>query len=297
MVLTGIHFLLTYQCTQECDHCFVWSSPHYLETLTLRQIRELLNEGKKIETVKRVWFEGGEPFLYYPIMVKGIKEAKTLGFKVGVLSNAYWATCLEDALEWLRPLAELGIASLGLSSDPYHGEESEAERVKNGVEAATKLNIPVEIMATAKLPQKLTGLPSGVSELMYRGRAAKKLLESASRKPWTEFTKCPHENLAFPERVHVDPLGYIHVCQGLSIGNAWQRPFSEIIQSYDATSYPIIKPLVEGGPVALVKEYNMPCEQTYADACHLCYDARLQLRERFPDVLAPGQMYGEGLIE
>jgi len=295
MNLTGIHLLLTYQCTQECDHCFVWSSPNYLETMTLKQVRELLKEAKRLGTVKWVWFEGGEPFLYYLVMLKGMKEAKELGFQIGALSNAYWATCLEDALEWLRPLAELGVSDLGLSSDPYHGENLEAERVKNGVEAATKLGIPVGIMATAKLPQKLTGLPGGVSELMCRGRAAKKLSEGAPRKLWTEFTKCPFENLASPERVHVDPLGYVHVCQGLSIGNAWQRPFSEIIQSYDAYSHPIMKPLVEGGPVALVKEFGLPCEQTYADACHLCYEARLQLRARFPTVLAPGQMYGEGL--
>jgi len=295
MVLKGIHFLLTYQCTQECDHCFVWSSPSYVETMTLRQVRELLGEAKQLGTVEWAWFEGGEPFLYYPIMIEGIKEAKKLGFKVGSLSNAYWATSLEDALEWLRPLAELGVASLGLSSDYYHGEDSMAERVKTGVLAATQLNINVGIMATAKMPAKLVGLPGGAGELMYRGRAAKRLLKEAPTKSWSEFNKCPHENLIAPERVHVDPLGYVHVCQGLSIGNAWKQSFSKIIQSYDATSHPILKWLVEGGPVALIQQFGLPHEQSYADACHLCYEARLQLKSQFPDVLAPGQMYGEGL--
>jgi hypothetical protein len=27
MPLTGVHFLLSYQYTHECDHCFVWASP------------------------------------------------------------------------------------------------------------------------------------------------------------------------------------------------------------------------------------------------------------------------------
>jgi len=293
--LSGMHLLLTYQCPYECDHCFVWSNPNYTETMTLKQIRELLTEAKKLGTVEWVWFEGGEPFLYYAVMLKGIKEARALGFKVGVLSNSYWATCLEDALEWLRPLAELGVSDMGLSSDLYHGEDLEAERVKNAVEAASKLGISVGIMATAQMPDKLKGLPGGVSELMYRGRAAKKLLEGAPRKPWVQFKECPHEKLASPGRVHVDPLGYVHVCQGLTIGNARQRPLSEIIESYDASSHPIMKPLVEGGPAALVKEFDIPHERTYADACHLCYEARLLLRARFPDLLAPGQMYGEGL--
>jgi len=260
--------------------------------MTFRQIGELLNEAKRLGTVRWVWFEGGEPFLYYKIMLKGLGKAAEMGFKLGVLSNAYWATCFEDALEWLRPLAELGVANLGLSSDFYHGEDLEAERVRNAVEAAMKLNIPVSILATAKLPEKLVGLPGGVGELMYRGRAAEKLLGEAPRRAWSEFRECPYEDLANPERVHVDPLGYVHVCQGLTIGNAWQDGFSEVIRSYNYADHPIIQPLVEGGPVALVEKFGLSHDDAYADACHLCYMARCVLRERYPRLLAPDQMYG-----
>jgi len=87
--------------------------------MTFKQISELLSEAKKLGTVEWVWFEGGEPFLYYQIMLKGLGKAADMGFKIGVLSNAYWATCFEDASEWLRPLAKLGVANLGLSSDSY----------------------------------------------------------------------------------------------------------------------------------------------------------------------------------
>jgi len=128
---------------------------------------------------------------------------------------------------------------------------------------------------------------------MYRGRAASMLLEDAPKRLWTEFTKCPHENLANPSRVHVDPFGYVHVCQGISIGNIWQHPLPEIIQSYDPSSNPIIGPLLEAGPVALVKKFDLHHEEIYADACHLCYAARLALKARFPESLTPGQMYGE----
>ncbi len=292
MELKGIHLLLTYQCLMECDHCFVWSSPSSQETMTLKQIVKLLSEAKKLGTVEWVWFEGGEPFLYYQTMVKGLEKAAEMGFKRGVLSNAYWATCVEDALEWLRPLARLGVGSLGLSSDPYHGEDIEAKRVKNGVEAAMKLGIPVDIMATTKLPNMLGELPSGVGELMYRGRAAEKLLEEAPRRAWSEFEECPYEDLVNPERVHVDPLGYVHVCQGLAIGNAGQSSFSEVIRSYDHSRHPVIQPLVKGGPVALVRRFGLSHKEEYADACHLCYTARLALRKRFPQLLAPDQMYG-----
>jgi hypothetical protein len=45
----------------------------------------------------------------------------------------------------------------------------------------------------------------------------------------------------------------------------------------------------------LVKTYKLEHEDRYADACHLCYAARTQLRGQFPMVLAPDSMYGVGI--
>jgi hypothetical protein len=128
--------------------------------------------------------------------------------------------------------------------------------------------------------------------IMYRGRAAKKLAERATSHPWDGFDRCPHEDLHEPGRVHLDPLGNLHVCQGVVIGNLFETPLKEICENYDADAHPICGPLLAGGPVALVTEYNLPHESSYADACHLCYEARTTLRARFPQQLKPDQMYG-----
>ena len=133
----------------------------------------------------------------------------------------------------------------------------------------------------------------GLYELMYKGRAASELTQEAEKKAWREFTKCPYEDLVDPERVHVDPLGYIHVCQGISIGNAWQKPFSKIIREYGPHKNPILEPLIRGGPVALVEKFDLPHDGFYADACHLCFTARCILRKKYPNILAPNEMYGE----
>ncbi|MBA7600088.1 hypothetical protein ES703_07135 [subsurface metagenome] len=61
-MLTGIHFLLTYMCNLECDHCFVYSGPDAKGTLTLDQIRKVLNEATKIGTINWIYFEGGAMF-------------------------------------------------------------------------------------------------------------------------------------------------------------------------------------------------------------------------------------------
>ena len=81
-MLNGIHFLLSYQCNSECDHCFVYSGPHAKGTFTLSQIREVLDEAERLGSIKSIYFEGGEPFLFYPIMLEGIKAAREKGFKV-----------------------------------------------------------------------------------------------------------------------------------------------------------------------------------------------------------------------
>jgi hypothetical protein len=130
---------------------------------------------------------------------------------------------------------------------------------------------------------------------MFKGRAAANLAKDAACRPWHGFTECPHEALDDPSRVHVDYLGYLHLCQGLVMGNLFDRPLVEIVAAYDPQAHPIVGPLLAGGPAALVEQHGLAHEETYADACHLCYRARDALRERFPEWLAPGQMYGEGL--
>ncbi|NOZ26555.1 MAG: radical SAM protein [Chloroflexi bacterium] len=297
MEVSGLHLLLTYQCSLACDHCFVWGSPWQSGTMGLKEIREILRQARELGTVGWIFFEGGEPFLYYPVLVKGVEEAAHEGFQVGLVTNGYWATEGEDALEWLRPFVGL-IQDLSVSSDLYHWDEKLNRQAENAVEAATKLGIPVGVISIAQ-PEGVGAsaaegqLPPGESAVMYRGRAAQKLAARAPQpRPWREWRECPYENLRDPGRVHVDPLGHVHICQGISLGNLFRTPLREICGGYDASSHPITGPLLEGGPAELVRRYGLAHGEEYADACHLCYEARLALRDRFPEILTPDQMYG-----
>jgi hypothetical protein len=299
MRLTGIHFLLSYRCTDECDHCFLWGSPRAGGTMTLAQVRDVLQQAKDLGTVKSICFEGGEPFLFYPIMLQGLREATALGFKTGIVSNSYWATSVEDAVQWLHPIAEIGSTALSLSSDLFHGEAMMTRVARNGVEAAKRLGLS-EGVITIEVPegcsaysQTAKGEPITGGQVRFRGRAVDKLAEGVPRRPWTEFTECPDEDFTDPGRVHVDAFGHVHMCQGVVMGNLWRRPLKEIVATYDATTHPIAGPLLEGGPVALVERYDLPHEEAYVDACHLCYLARDALRVRFQECLAPDGVYGE----
>ncbi|MCJ7567121.1 MAG: radical SAM protein [Anaerolineales bacterium] len=296
MRLSGLHLLFTYQCTLECDHCFVWGSPWQSGTLTLRNVRNILQQAQDAGTVKWIYFEGGEPFLYYAVLLKAVQEAASMGFQVGIVSNGYWATDVEDALEWLSPFAEL-IQDLSVSSDLYHWSEKLSQQAQNANAAAEQLGIPLGVISIAEAEvtnaaSAVGQLPEGESAVMYRGRAAEKLVTKAARWPWEQFTECPFEDLREPGRVHVDPYGNLNICQGISLGNLFNTPLSEICETYDPKSHPITGPLLEGGPVELVRRYELPHEEMYADACNLCYESCRALRERFPEILMPDQMYG-----
>jgi hypothetical protein len=298
-MLTGIHFLLSYRCDSECDHCFVYSSPNAKGTFTASQIRKVLKELDKIETIEWIYFEGGEPFLFYPLMYEGIKMAHGMGFKTGLVTNAYWATSEDDAELWLKPLHDLGLSHISISDDAFHYGDNKASPAKYALDAARKLGMSSGSIAIENPTvegnmdkKQAKGKPVIGGGVMFRGRAVEKLVEGLPRRAWEEFTECPYEDLRNPKRVHLDAYGNIHLCQGLSMGNMWDVPLSKIVKQYDADSHPICNPLVNGGPARLSKEYDVPHEAGYVDACHICYLVRRALIDRFPQCLAPRLVYG-----
>jgi hypothetical protein len=127
---------------------------------------------------------------------------------------------------------------------------------------------------------------------MFRGRAAARLVDELPRRPWHELVTCPYEDLVDPSRVHIDSFGYVHLCQGITIGNTWANPLIDIIHTYDPKTHPIVGPLLEGGPAALARAFAVPREDAYVDECHLCYAVRDGLRHQGSEWLAPDQMYG-----
>jgi hypothetical protein len=296
MNLEGLHILLSYQCTYECDHCFVWGSPRQTGTLTLEQIENILLQAKEAGVVS-IYFEGGEPFLYYAVLVEAVHRTADMGFSVGIVSNAYWATSIPDAEAWLRPFVGR-LADLTVSSDLFHCDDCLGELPQNAIAAAKWMGIPTGMISVAQ-PEGTAADSHGQLEeqsgVMYRGRAALKLAPHATVHPWEGFKSCPHEDLREPGRMHLDPFGNLHICQGVVIGNLFQTPLKQICQEYDAGTHPICGPLLNGGPAALVNEYNLPHASHYADACQLCYEARLSLRVRYPECLQPDQIYGVNL--
>jgi hypothetical protein len=298
-VLTQIHILLTYQCTWACDHCFLYCSPDSTGTFAGARLATLLDQAQEVGTVEWVYFEGGEPFLYYPLLLQGLGMARHRGFKTGIVTNGYWATSVEDAESWLRPLVALQVSDLSMSDDAFHGGDSAAP-VKAAIAAAKRLELPVNVIRidgpSAGGVADAAGHKGAAIEggpVRFRGRAADRLTGGLTLQNAEQFRECPYEDLRTPARIHVDAFGAAQVCQGLSIGNVWRTPLKQLLAEYDADAHPVCGPLLAGGPAQLAQTCGVAAKDGYVDACHLCFLTRRALLDDFPEALTPRQAYGE----
>ena len=299
-MLSEIHFLLTYRCNFECDHCFLYCSPTTPGTFTIQQVEVVLEEALKIGTIKMIYFEGGEPTLYFPLLVESIKRANKKGFEAGIVSNAYGALAEEDAHLWLDPLKNAGLSVLSVSDDTFHyGDERDnpaliAQKVGEQINLNT-FPICIDPPEVLESPPGEKGRSLIGGGAKFRGRAADKLTEGLPTRPWNELQECPYEDLVSPSRVHVDSYGNIHICQGISIGNFWKKPLSEIVAEYNPEQHPICGPLIRKGPAGLIEELGLVPPDEYVDECQACFYLRRGLLDEYPDILAPKQVYGEHL--
>jgi len=296
-MLSGVHFLLTYKCIYECDHCFLYCGPQAEGTFAMEDIKITLRQMQEIGSVNSAYFEGGEPFLYYPLLLESARLARNMGFSVGIVTNAYWASTFEDALLWLKPLAEIGIDDLSLSDDSFHFNGVGESPAKIAFRAAKKLGIPsgricIEAPKSMDDDKRLGGKIVVGGDVIFRGRAVDKLLDDLPKQSPENFKDCPHEDLRQPERVHLDPFGNIHICQGIVIGNINKTPLKEIMSSYRPEKHPIVGPLLSGGPTELSKKYGFDIRPGFVSHCHLCFEIRRSLLDKFPKVLAPKSVYG-----
>ncbi len=167
MRLSGLHLLLTCQCNYSCDHCFVWGDPFQSGTMTLQQIGRILDEGENHGSVKSIYFEGGEPFLYYPVMVRGIRMAAKRGFSVGVVTNGYWATGREDAVErrWNSPAEPPRGRGVSLPSAPTRISSSRGEFTSIPSATSTSVRASPSVTSSKHRSRRSAGITTSAAIL------------------------------------------------------------------------------------------------------------------------------------
>jgi len=278
--ISGVHFLITYACSSQCDHCFVWGAPGRGPGMGVADVDRFLDQLAATGSVRSVCAEGGEAFLHYEVVLHFTRRATRLGLAPSALTNASWVTSRGLAEERVAELLAAGLTSLGVSTDQWHRRYIPLAKVETLLEVCAAAGLQASRMETS------------LEGVMFRGRAAHRLARDRPLRPASELTTCPHEQLTAPSRVHLDRYGRLHLCQGLNLTDA---PRAEALVSYDPAAHPIVRHLADGGPHALARfaaDLGFQPAPGYADACHLCYCVRRFLRSRFPALLGPDEMYG-----
>ena len=276
-MVQSLHLLLSYACSRECSHCFVWGGPSG-PTMNRSQVHKLVDAAAR-EGMESVAFEGGEPFLQFDLLRYGVQRTGALGLRASVVTNAMWANSLTETIARLEALVGEGPIDLMISTDAFHGGTESARCTSLLLKSARALGIEPAVART------------GFDNVMFRGRATHTLAHLVEGRPWCAFDSCPHENLLNPSRVHVDAAGFVHLCQGLAAGR-FDDNLGHLCSGDSLKRHPVVGKLARGGPARLVREYGLDLHDLYADACHLCYEARKLLRGRFAGYLGPDRMYG-----
>jgi hypothetical protein len=303
---SGIHLLLTYKCNASCDHCFLSCGPKREGLITLEETRKYVEDAAAAPYVDHFFIEGGEPFLYPGLLKDMVAEISGRGFWLGLLTNGFWASSDSRSRRLLKPLADAGLRSLGVSTDAWHTQFVPVERAERAIRIAGELGLNANLMVCKGGPEdnafqeilKDAGHDFYASGLICRGRAATNSECRVNKHKWQKLKVCP-DTFGGDSRVHLGPGGQIHLCQGLLLGrDARVEPLSEIFAGFKVEEHPVCAALNAGGPAGLARlamEYGFVPEEKYADGCQLCFEARRHLLPCFPYLIGPAEMYEDSI--
>lgn len=300
-----IGIILSYRCASGCSHCLYNCGPRWpKDAMTLADLRQAFEVVASWGQGRQVHLTGGEPFLFFDLMLEGTRVAAELGVTVYAETSAAW--CVDEATvgDRFRALQEAGMAAVLISCSPYHAEKIPPIRTITAVRAALKVWGPRGVIiyqpAYLKVIQQF-GLehPTALSryeELMGMeeagrllwggygiiagGRAGYRLGHLVALRPAEVFAEddCAADILIAPHS-HMDLYGnYVPgFCGGLTVAD-WRyedplrRPFA----------HELVELLIEQGPYGLFQmareryDYR-PLPAGYAGKCHLCVDVRWHL--------------------
>jgi MoaA/NifB/PqqE/SkfB family radical SAM enzyme len=95
------------------------------------------------EGVEYIGFSGGEPFLEYKLLLKGVTRAKERGHTVTIATNGFWGAWprerIEETLHCLKPNI------IFISTDYYHAQYVSEAVLAEAVSAAKSMGIRTEL--------------------------------------------------------------------------------------------------------------------------------------------------------
>lgn len=293
--LSNIGFMLTYKCTIACSHCIVKAGPKRKEEAPLDHALDWIDQASDYRDglIRALALTGGEPFYNLENLGQIADYARRRGFIVSVVTNTFWATSREAALDTLRNLP--AIQMLSFSTDVYHQKAIPLDCIKNAIWAARKLgrfyNISVctdneqspqyrrimddlEAMGEADKINVTTTFPAGRAR-KYAGRFDYEV----TSEPAVSACSVASSPVIFPDGkvvACIGPLLTLPPTHPMFLGDLHQIRLAEIFDRAELN--PILHAIRVWGPHKLVsllrqnhKDARLPREYIRDSACDVCY--------------------------
>ena len=319
MKVKGASFLITFRCPAKCEHCVYNAGPEQEGHIKLNDAEKWLSELVETQQFEWLTLHGGEPFLYIEKMKTILRMAKDLDIpRRGAITNGYWARTHPIASKILRELIDAGLNRISFSVDGFHQKYIDIGVVKVGIEAAASLGFDriwvdsyyIESLDAKNKYDQLTseslkelheieGIEFSLNQVGFEGRGAKSLTDHVEMLPNLPSGKCvlPYwlgGDLQSPEGIEIDFEGNVTICPGICIGNAKVDSLSEILDNYEYYNHPINRILAKEGPKGLhglATQHGLEPISEFVNECHLCFEMRRLLHDRYPNYLAPKRCY------
>jgi pyruvate-formate lyase-activating enzyme len=318
--LTYLTLIVTYQCSNRCDHCCIGAAPKHSEWMSVEDANKYISAATKHGKITWMTLIGGEAILDLERTIEIGKIALSYGIpNVEIDTGAYWARNDDITAKIIKNIYDAGLRLGQISVDGFHQKYVKPVNVLRLFRVAREMGIELHASGaviqtgdpqnpydaeTLRLKNWLAdyGFDLELAPVVFQGRAIN-LSQYHSGKRQIPKDTCDGayyfatSDWRQPGGVQIDVVGSVMLDHGILIGNAKQDDLSEILENYSAEEHPIISVLMHEGPIGLTRlpaakgfTFN---KSGYIDKCHLCQDIRSYLRPAYPAELAPDNYYPE----
>lgn len=294
--LRNIGLLVTYKCQVACRHCIIEAGPHRKEEMSIdnafnwiKQISDYRNGYIKVLSLT-----GGEPFYNVTNLRKLARYADDCGLLVSVVTNAYWAKDVKEAVNTIKDIPEIGM--IAISTDVYHQENIPFKNIKNAVKACEELNIPYNIHVCTenetdekhqRIVEKLLEITDkdniNTAITLPAGRALEEIDDFQhlmSEEPPISACSAGSSPIIFPNgniTACIGPIIKIDADNPLLLGNLNKEPLNVILDKAEIN--PVLHAIRIWGPKRLInmieesdfKKY-LPKSYIKGSVCDACYN-------------------------
>ncbi len=299
MFKKAVSIILTDKCNASCQICCFGCKPQNNQVIDESLMLDVIEQASRNKNIEYIGFSGGEPFLYYELLKKGVNYAKELGFKTSVATNGFWGEWSEDELH--SKLSELQLDKMFISTDYYHSQYIPSDIFGQAIVAAKTLGIDTEVgIGETKSGQSSGEYFQGLGDYKYlmrlytypfvrAGRAEELPYEDFYRFTESKNLRCRSNGL-----ISVRYDGEVFPCceqmvfdTTLALGNIREKSLEDILS--DQANSALLAVLMSEGfnqIVETAKEtFKLAIPEFCASSCEICHT--LFKDREFADKLKP----------